>query len=62
MGQRAGAKNNGQKTKLCKDKNKGRWDKLPLTSDFMTKNKLKMFTNVKLFTRGLPHEFIFYIN
>ena len=25
------------KTKLRKDKNKGRWDKLPLTSDFITK-------------------------
>ena len=26
------------------------------------KNELKIFTNVKLFTRGLPYEFIFYIN
>ena len=25
-------------------------------------NKLKIFTNVKLFTQELPHEFIFYIN
>jgi len=37
MGQRAGAKKKGQKTKLRKGKNKGRWDKLPLTSDFITK-------------------------
>ena len=50
------------KTKLRKDKNKGGRDKLPLTSDFITKNELKIFTNVKLFTRGLFHEFIFYIN
>ena len=29
------------KTKLRKDKNKGGWDKLPLTSDFITKTNLK---------------------
>jgi len=29
------------KTKLHKDKNKGRRDKLPLTSDFITKTNLK---------------------
>ena len=50
------------KTKLHKDKNKGGHDKLPPTSDFITKNELKIFTNVKLFTRGLTHEFNFYIN
>ena len=27
-----------------------------------SQNKLKIFTNVKLFTQGLLHEFIFYIN
>jgi len=37
MGQQAGAKKKGQKTKLHKDKNKGGWDKPPLTSDFITK-------------------------
>ena len=29
------------RTKLRKDKNKGGWDKLPLTSDFITKMNLK---------------------
>ena len=37
MGQRAGAKKKGQETKLRKGKNKGGWDKLPLMSDFITK-------------------------
>ena len=37
MGQRAGAKKKGLKTKLRKGKNKGGRDKLPLTSDFITK-------------------------
>jgi len=37
MGQWAGAKKKGQKTKLCKGKNKGGRDKLPLMSDFITK-------------------------
>ena len=61
MAQRAGAKKKGQKTKLREGKNKGGWDKLPLMSDFM-KKELKIFMNVKLFTWGLPHELMFYIN
>ena len=40
-GQRVGAKKKGQKTKLRKDKNKGGRDKLPLTSDFITKTNSK---------------------
>ena len=32
------------------------------SSVISSQNKLKIFTNVKLFTRGLPPELIFYIN
>ena len=57
--QRAGAKRKGQETKLRRDKNKGGRDKLPLARDFCNKANLKISMNIKLFTRGLPHECLF---
>ena len=60
-GQQAGAKKKGQKTKLRKDKNKVDGTSIP-SQVISSQNELKIFMNVKLFQRGLPHEFIFYKN
>ena len=62
MGQWVGAKKKGQKQSYARIKTRVDRTSFPSQVISSQKNELKIFTNVKLFTRGHPHELIFYMN